>query len=78
MRTAETGDDDMPDEIDFSSAERARYAGRISADATVALLESEVTAVFPDSNAVNAALRMVMRSGVPAAGRASSRKRQAS
>ncbi len=78
MKTADSLHDDMPDEIDFSGAERGRYAGRIAPDATVILLDSDVMEVFPDSEAVNAELRMVMRAGMLAAGKESGKERQAS
>jgi len=63
-------EDEMPAEIDFSNAERGRYAARVGAGVRMVILEPDVTEFFPDSEAVNAALRMVLRAGVLAAGAA--------
>lgn len=60
---------EMPEEIDFSNAERGRYAKRIATGTSMVLLEPDMTNVFPDSESVNAALRMVLRAGVLAAGK---------
>jgi hypothetical protein len=63
-------EDEMPMEIDFSKAERGRYAGRIDEGVRMVMIEPDITEFFPDSEAVNAALRMVLRAGVLAAGEA--------
>ncbi len=65
-----TDEEEMPAEIDFSDAERGRYAGRVGEGVRVVMLEPDVTEFFPDSEAVNAALRMVLRAGVVAASEA--------
>jgi hypothetical protein len=57
-------ENDMPTEIDFSNAVRGKYAGRISQGTTMILLAPDVAEEFPDSEAVNAALRMVLRNGL--------------
>ncbi len=61
-------DGEMPQEIEFSNAVRGKYAGRIANGATMVLLDPDIIEVFPDSESVNAALRMVLRAGVLAAG----------
>jgi hypothetical protein len=61
-------DGEMAQEIDFSNAVRGKYAGRIANGATMVLLDPDIIEVFPDSESVNAALRMVLRAGVLAAG----------
>ncbi len=63
-------EEEMPAEIDFSDAERGRYAGRVGEGVRMVMLEPDVTEFFPDSEAVNAALRMVLRAGAVAAGEA--------
>ncbi len=62
-------DGEMAQEIDFSNAVRGKYAGRIANGATMVLLDPDIIEVFPDSESVNAALRMVLRAGVLAAGK---------
>jgi hypothetical protein len=51
----------MPPEIDFHGGERGRYAKRYSEGTNLILLAPDVAEVFPDSDAVNAALRVVLR-----------------
>jgi hypothetical protein len=62
---------DMPREIDFRDGERGRYARRFAEGTNLVLLAPDVAEVFPDSEAVNAALRVVLR----ASARASQPKR---
>jgi hypothetical protein len=69
-------EEEMPAEIDFSDAERGRYAGRVGEGVRMVMLEPDVTEFFPDSEAVNAALRMVLRAGVVAAGEAVRKQHQ--
>jgi hypothetical protein len=59
--------DDMRPEYDFSGGVRGKYAAQYAAGTNVVRLEPDVAAVFPDSESVNAALRMVMRAGARAA-----------
>jgi hypothetical protein len=49
----------MRKEYDFSRGVRGKYAGRVSADVKVILLEADVAKVFPDSQSVNDALRVL-------------------
>ncbi|MFV1988303.1 MAG: hypothetical protein ACC682_13560 [Gemmatimonadota bacterium] len=48
---------EMRAEYDFSDAERSRYADRFKDGSNVVVLDPDVAAVFPDSKAVNDALR---------------------
>ena len=50
----------VPD-IDFSAGERGKYAARYAAGANMVLLSADVAEVFPDSAAVNEALRTLVR-----------------
>lgn len=66
---------EMPREIDFRSGERGRYAKRFAEGTNLVLLAPDVAAVFPDSNSVNAALRVVLRASAKAKPPARSRRR---
>jgi hypothetical protein len=46
-------------EYDFSEGQRGKYAARFKEGRRVVVLEPDVAAVFPTSEAVNAALRKV-------------------
>jgi hypothetical protein len=46
-------------EYDFSEGQRGKYAARFKEGTRVVVLEPDVAAVFPTSEAVNAALREV-------------------
>ena len=46
-------------EYDFSDGQRGKYAARFKEGTRVVVLEPDVAAVFPTSEAVNAALRKV-------------------
>ncbi len=48
---------EMRPEYDFSNAVRAKYADRFKEGSNVVVLDPDVAAVFPDSRAVNDALR---------------------
>lgn len=53
-------------EYDFSNGVRGKYAEQYAAGTNVVLLDPEVAAVFPNSSAVNDALRSLI---APRAGR---------
>ena len=56
--------DELRPEYDFSvmkGAVRGKYARRMRAGANIALLEPEVAEAFPTDDAVNEALRTVLR-----------------
>ena len=66
MKTTKTrkpaaGADTMRPEYDFSNAERGVTAARYAQGTNVVLLEPDVAQLFPDSRAVNEALRTLVR-----------------
>ncbi len=50
-------EDEMLPEYDFSGGERGKYAERYARSVNIVLLDPDVAEVFPDSDAVNRALR---------------------
>lgn len=48
---------EMQDEYDFSRGVRGKYAGRYAEGSNVVVLSPDVAEAFPDSDAVNDALR---------------------
>lgn len=52
--------DELRDEYDFSQGVRGKYAARYSDGANVVILDPDIAKVFPDSAAVNKALRARM------------------
>ena len=52
-----TPDQDLLPEYDFSKGERGKYAARVAKGNNVVVLDKDVQSLFPDSAAVNAALR---------------------
>ena len=76
MRKAKSTDaPEMPAEIDFSGGERGRYAKRFAEGTNLVMLEPDVAEAFPDSESVNAALRVVLRASVKAGQQRKSRRR---
>jgi hypothetical protein len=55
--------DEMREEYDFSQGVRGKYAHRFAEGSNVVVLEPDVAARFPDSKAVNEALRELVKSG---------------
>jgi len=53
-------EDGMLPEYDFTGGARGKYAGRITARSKSVTLTPNVATVFADSDAVNAALRMLI------------------
>jgi hypothetical protein len=51
----------MKQEYDFSKGVRGKYLMRYQAGSNVVVLDPEIAAVFKDSEAVNDALRALMR-----------------
>jgi hypothetical protein len=51
----------MRDHYDFSGGVRGKYAARYAEGANVIVLAPDVAAMFPDSIAVNEALRTLVR-----------------
>jgi len=60
MNKNQPDDDEMLDEYDFSDAPRGKY-GPHYAPGSVVVLEPDVAKVFQDSDAVNKALRGVIK-----------------
>lgn len=60
-RTPEADADTMRPEYDFSNAARGVTAARYAQGTNVVLLEPDVAELFPDSRAVNEALRTLAR-----------------
>lgn len=55
--TVEEQDEEMLPEYDFSAGVRGKYAERYARSVSIVLLDPDVAEVFPDSSAVNRALR---------------------
>lgn len=51
--------DDMLDEYDFTNARKNPYAGRIVTGGLLVVVDADLVAAFPTSEAVNAALRVI-------------------
>lgn len=60
MKKRSKRSEDMRPEYDFSHGVRAKYAARYRQGTNVVVLEADVAAAFPDSEAVNRALRAVL------------------
>lgn len=74
-----TTDAEMQPEYDFAGGQRGRYTERLAKGSNVVVLDKDVQKLFPDSVAVNAALRaLALAMAVarkPARPRATTRKR---
>ena len=53
--------DDILPEYDFSVGRRNHYASRLASDTVMVVLEPDVARAFPDSDAVNDALRALAK-----------------
>jgi hypothetical protein len=53
-------DPDMLDDYDFSQGVRGKYTERFAQGSNVVVLAPDVAEVFPDSESVNAALRLLV------------------
>jgi hypothetical protein len=60
MTRPEPEDDDMRAEYDFSNSVRAPYAAR-AGNVHIVSLDEDVWKTFPDSQAVNEALRLLIK-----------------
>lgn len=58
VRQAQTPDDVL-DEYDFSNARKNPYAGRVVTGGMLVIVDADLVAAFPTSEAVNAALRVI-------------------
>ena len=54
-------DDEMLDEYDFTGGVRGKYVERFKSGSNIVLLSPDVAKVFHDSEAVNEALRTLIR-----------------
>ncbi len=54
-----TGSGEMRPEYDFSNAVRGKYYERFKASSNVVVLDPDVSAAFPNAEAVNQALRVL-------------------
>jgi hypothetical protein len=55
--------EDSLDRYDWSKAERGRYAGRLRMGTPMRRLDDDLAELFPNSEAVNAALRAIVALG---------------
>ncbi|MBN1579479.1 MAG: hypothetical protein JXA89_02160 [Anaerolineae bacterium] len=53
-------DSDMLDDYDFSQGVRGKYVPRFAQGSNVVVLSPDVAEIFPDSESVNNALRMLV------------------
>ena len=68
---------EVPD-IDFSGGVRGKYAARFAAGTNLVALSPDVAEVFPDSTAVNEALRTLVRMSAKTVRVPATRKKRAS
>lgn len=59
--------DTMRREYDMNGGVRGKFAGRFKKDVVMVPLAPDVAAVFPDADAVNDALRVIMKAARKAA-----------
>jgi hypothetical protein len=52
---------EMLDEYDFSKGVRGKYAKRYAAGSNVVVLSPDIAEIFPDSESVNEALRILVK-----------------
>ena len=53
-------DPDMLDDYDFSQGVRGKYIQRFAQGSNIVVLSPEMAAIFPDSESVNDALRLLV------------------
>ncbi|MEM8641362.1 MAG: hypothetical protein AAGG51_21470 [Cyanobacteria bacterium P01_G01_bin.54] len=56
----QSGDDEIQTEYDFSQGVRGKYHSAYQASSNVIILDPDLAAAFPNSAAVNAALRRLL------------------
>jgi hypothetical protein len=76
-RARRVADDDIRPEYDFSKGRSNPYAARFKAGVTVVTLDPDVAESFPDSAAVNDALRALVRIAHRPARKSRSKRRTA-
>jgi hypothetical protein len=67
-------DPDMLDEYDFSQGGRGKYVQRFAEGSNVVVLSPEIADIFPDSESVNQALRLLVEIAGKSVGKASALK----
>ncbi len=60
-KTQTRSEPEMLDEYDFSRAVRGKYAKRYGQGSNIVVLSPDVAEVFPDSESVNEALRILVK-----------------
>jgi hypothetical protein len=60
-KSPRSSDPDMREEYDFSEGVRGKYASRFREGSNVVVLDPEVAAEFTSSEAVNKALRVILK-----------------
>jgi hypothetical protein len=63
-------DPDMLDEYDFSQGVRGKYVQRFAQGSNVVVLSPDVAEIFPDSESVNNALRLLVEIAGKSVGKA--------
>jgi hypothetical protein len=76
-RARRVADDDIRPEYDFAKGRPNHYAARFQAGVTVVALDPDVAESFPDSAAVNDALRALVRIAKRPATKSKSKRRTA-
>lgn len=61
MSEERDSDEEMLDEYDFSEAEVGKFAQQYAEGTNIVVLEPDVAKVFPNSAAVNEALRQIIQ-----------------
>ncbi len=76
-RASSKGDNNLRKEYDISRMEvvRGKYYARATAGTNLVLIEPDLASLFPDSGAVNRALRMLAETAQAAAGAKPRRRR---
>jgi hypothetical protein len=67
---ATVGESDMRTEYDFRGGTRGKHVDRYSRGSNIIVLDPDVAEVFPDSKAVNEALRLLAKLAGRQAGKA--------
>jgi len=60
MKKQTKQDPDLLDDYDFSQGVRGKYVQRFAQGSNVVVLSPDVAEIFPDSESVNAALRLLV------------------
>jgi hypothetical protein len=55
--------DELPKEIDLTGAKRGHFANRLNRNTVAVAIDPDLYELFPTSESVNAALRLVVRAG---------------